>query len=77
MQISASSAGVLWLTWHSAARYCGVVYEKCFETFSESGYVSTNMILIAVGIAVIGVVLLGTCEIVCTLIALLKDKIKY
>jgi glycosyltransferase involved in cell wall biosynthesis len=45
--------------------------------FSKTGYVSTNMILIAVGIAVVGVVLLATAAIVYTLIALLKDKVKY
>jgi glycosyltransferase involved in cell wall biosynthesis len=44
--------------------------------FSTTGYVSTNMILIAVGIAVVGVVLLATAAIVYTLIALLKGKIK-
>lgn len=44
--------------------------------FSKSGYVSTNMILIAVGIAVVGVVLLATAAILYTLIALLKGRIK-
>jgi glycosyltransferase involved in cell wall biosynthesis len=44
--------------------------------FSSSGYVSTNLILISVGIAVVGVVLLATAAILYTLIALLKDKIK-
>jgi len=44
--------------------------------FSTTGYVSTNMILISVGIAVVGVVLLATAAIVYTLIALLKGKIK-
>jgi glycosyltransferase involved in cell wall biosynthesis len=43
--------------------------------FSESGYVSTNLILISVGIAVVGVVLLATAAILYTLIALLKGKI--
>ena len=43
--------------------------------FSESGYVSTNLILISVGIAVVGVVLLATAAILYTLIALLKGKV--
>ena len=45
--------------------------------FSTTGYVSTNMILISVGIAVVGVVLLATAAIVYTLIALLKGRINY
>jgi glycosyltransferase involved in cell wall biosynthesis len=44
--------------------------------FSTTGYVSTNMILISVGIAVVGVVLLATAAIVYTLIALLKGRVK-
>lgn len=50
---------------------------NALNLFSKTGYVSTNMILIAVGIAVVGVVLLATAAILYTLIALLKDKIKY
>lgn len=50
---------------------------NALNLFSNTGYVSTNMILIAVGIAVVGVVLLATAAILYTLIALLKDKIKY
>lgn len=45
--------------------------------FSSSGYVSTNLILISVGIAVVGVVLLATAAILYTLTALLKGRIKY
>jgi glycosyltransferase involved in cell wall biosynthesis len=45
--------------------------------FSTTGYVSTNMILISIGIAVVGVILLATAAIVYTLIALLRGKIKY
>ncbi len=45
--------------------------------FSTTGYVSTNMILISIGIAVVGVILLATAAIVYTLIALLKGRIKY
>jgi glycosyltransferase involved in cell wall biosynthesis len=50
---------------------------NALNLFSKTGYVSTNMILIAVGIAVVGVVLLATAAILYTLIALLRDKIKY
>ena len=51
--------------------------KNALNLFSETGYVSTNMILISVGIAVVGVVLLATVAIVYTLIALLKGKIKH
>lgn len=47
------------------------------QLFSETGYVSTNMIMISVGIAVVGVVLLATAAIVYTLVALLKGRINY
>ena len=50
--------------------------KNALNLFSKTGYVSTNMILIAVGIAVVGVVLLATAAILYTLIALLKDKIR-
>jgi glycosyltransferase involved in cell wall biosynthesis len=50
--------------------------KNVLHLFSTTGYVSTNMILISVGIAVVGVVLLATAAIVYTLIALLKGKIK-
>ena len=50
--------------------------KNALHLFSTTGYVSTNMILISVGIAVVGVVLLATAAIVYTLIALLKGKIK-
>jgi glycosyltransferase involved in cell wall biosynthesis len=46
------------------------------ELFSRSRYISTNMILVAVGSSVVGVVLLATGAILYTLIALLKGKIK-
>jgi len=49
---------------------------NALHLFSTSGYVSTNMILISVGIAVVGVILLATGAIVYTLIALLKGRIK-
>ena len=51
--------------------------KNALHLFSTTGYVSTNMILISVGMAVVGVVLLATAAIVYTLVALLKDKIKY
>jgi glycosyltransferase involved in cell wall biosynthesis len=50
--------------------------KHALNLFSETGYVSTNLILISVGIAVVGVVLLATAAIVYTLIALLKGRIK-
>jgi glycosyltransferase involved in cell wall biosynthesis len=50
--------------------------KHALNLFSSSGYVSTNLILISVGIAVVGVVLLATAAILYTLIALLKDKIR-
>ena len=50
--------------------------KNALDLFAKTEYVSTNMILIAVGIAVVGVVLLATAAIVYTLIALLKGKIK-
>jgi glycosyltransferase involved in cell wall biosynthesis len=50
--------------------------KNALDLFSKTEYVSTNMILIAVGIAVVGVVLLATAAILYTLIALLKGKIK-
>jgi glycosyltransferase involved in cell wall biosynthesis len=53
-----------------------VFLKNALHLFSTSGYVSTNMILISIGIAVVGVILLATAAIVYTLIALLKGKIK-
>jgi glycosyltransferase involved in cell wall biosynthesis len=50
--------------------------KNALNLFSSTGYVSTNMILISIGIAVVGVVLLATAAIVYTLIALLKGKVK-
>ena len=46
------------------------------ELFSRTRFVSTNMILISVGAAVVGVVLLATGAILYTLIALFKGKIR-
>ena len=53
-----------------------VFIKNALELFSKSGYVSTNMILISVGMAVVGVVLLATGAIIYTLTALLKGRIK-
>lgn len=50
---------------------------NALHLFSTTGYVSTNMILIAIGIAVVGVVLLATGAILYTLIAFFKGKMKY
>ena len=50
--------------------------KNSLNLFSETGYVSTNMILIGVGIAVVGVILLATAAILYTLIALFKGRIK-
>src|SRR5438093_8387056 len=49
--------------------------KNALNLFSSTGYVSTNMILISIGIAVVGVILLATAAIVYTLIALLKGRI--
>ena len=49
--------------------------KNALNLFSATGYVSTNMILISIGIAVVGVILLATAAIVYTLIALLKGRI--
>ena len=50
--------------------------KNALDLFAKTEYVSTNMILVAVGIAVVGVVLLATAAILYTLTALLKGKIK-
>jgi glycosyltransferase involved in cell wall biosynthesis len=51
--------------------------KHALNLFSGTGYVSTNLILVSVGIAVVGVVLLATAAILYTLIALLRGRIKY
>jgi glycosyltransferase involved in cell wall biosynthesis len=48
---------------------------NALNLFSATGYVSTNMILVSVGIAVVGVVLLATAAIIYTLTALQKGRI--
>lgn len=46
------------------------------ELFSSTRYVSTNMIIISIGFAVVGVVLLATAAIVYTLVALFQGKVR-
>lgn len=50
---------------------------NAMELFSETRYVSLPMILISMGSAVIGVILLATCIILYTIIALLKGRIQH
>jgi uncharacterized integral membrane protein len=47
------------------------------ELFSETRYVSLPMVLISVGTAVIGVILLATSIILYTMIALLKGRMQH
>lgn len=49
---------------------------KALELFSSTRYISTNLILVSVGTAVVGVVLLATGAILYTITALLKGRIK-
>jgi hypothetical protein len=49
---------------------------SAMDLFSGTRYVSTNMILLSVGSAVIGSMLLITAVILYTLAALLKEKVK-
>lgn len=53
-----------------------IIMRYSLLVFSKTGYISTNMILIAVGIALVGVVMLATAAILNTLIALLKGRIQ-
>jgi hypothetical protein len=50
---------------------------NAMELFSETRYVSLPMILISMGSAVIGVILLATSIILYTMIALLKGRIQH
>ena len=52
-----------------------VFMSKALELFSASRYISTNLILVSVGTAVVGVVLLATGAILYTITALLKGRI--
>ena len=49
---------------------------NAMEMFSTTRYISTNMILVSVGTAVVGVVLLATAVILYTITAMLKGHIK-
>jgi glycosyltransferase involved in cell wall biosynthesis len=49
--------------------------KNALNLFSQTGYVSTNTILVSVGIAVVGVVLLATAAIVYTMVALLRGRV--
>jgi glycosyltransferase involved in cell wall biosynthesis len=49
---------------------------NAIELFSATRYVSTNMILISIGLAVVGAIFLATGAIVYTLVALFKGKLK-
>jgi glycosyltransferase involved in cell wall biosynthesis len=53
-----------------------VFISNALDLFAKTRYVSTNMILISVGAAVVGVVLLATGAILYTMIALLKGRIR-
>jgi len=53
-----------------------IFMRNALTLFSKTGYVSTNMILVSVGIAVVGVVLLATAAILYTLIALLRERVR-
>jgi glycosyltransferase involved in cell wall biosynthesis len=53
-----------------------VFTSKALELFSATRYISTNLILVSVGTALVGVVLLATGAILYTITALLKGRIK-
>jgi glycosyltransferase involved in cell wall biosynthesis len=54
----------------------GIYMFSALELFSDTRYVSTNMIIVSVGTAVIGVVLLVTAVILYTIAALLRERIR-
>lgn len=49
---------------------------QAIEMFSSTRYVSTNIIIISIGLAVVGVILLATGAIVHTLVALFRGKFR-
>jgi hypothetical protein len=51
-------------------------FAQALTIFSETRYVSTNLVLVAIGAAFIGVVLLITCTVLFTVTALLREKIR-
>ncbi len=54
----------------------GMYMFNALELFSDTRYVSTNMVIISIGTAVIGVVLLVTAVILYTIAALLRERIQ-
>lgn len=54
----------------------GFFMAGALNAFSSTRYISTNMILLSVGTAVIGIVLLVTGVILYTMVALLRDKLR-
>jgi glycosyltransferase involved in cell wall biosynthesis len=46
------------------------------DLFSETRYISTNMIIISIGFALLGIILLATAAIVSTIISLFKGKMR-
>jgi len=53
-----------------------VFLAQALAIFSETRYVSTNLILVALGAAFIGVILLITCTVLITVTALLREKMR-
>lgn len=49
---------------------------NALELFSSTRYISTNMIIISIGLAMAGLICLATGVIVYTLVALLRDKVR-
>ncbi|WP_458747519.1 glycosyltransferase [Candidatus Nitrosocosmicus sp. T] len=62
--------GVILLVFSSFFMY------NALDLFSSTRYVSTNMIIISIGFALLGIILLATSAIVYTIIALFKGKIR-
>jgi glycosyltransferase involved in cell wall biosynthesis len=54
----------------------GLFTNHALVLFSETRYISTNMILVSVGFAIVGAIFLATGAIVYTLVALFKGKLK-
>ncbi len=56
---------------------CSAVFlYNALELFSTTRYVSTNMIIISIGLSLIGIILLATSAIVYTLVSLFKGHLK-
>jgi glycosyltransferase involved in cell wall biosynthesis len=51
-------------------------FAQALAIFAETRYVSTNIILVALGAAFIGVILLITCTVIITVTALLRERIR-